>query len=116
LKGEIEIDESFFGPRRMKGKPGRGAYGKTVVFGLLKRQGAVYTKIVSDCTKPTLQAIIRGKVSLESVIHTDGPPIMAWWTLVTRSISECNVEKASLRTAQTTSMESKAFEATQRRG
>ena len=72
LKGEIEIDESFFGPRRMKGKPGRGAYGKTVVFGLLKRQGAVYTKIVSDCTKPTLQAIIRGKVSLESVIHTDG--------------------------------------------
>jgi len=72
LKGEIAVDESFFGPRRMKGKPGRGAYGKTVVFGLLKRQGAVYIKIVSDCTKTTLQATIRGKVSLESVIHTDG--------------------------------------------
>ena len=27
--GSIEVDESFFGARRMKGKRGRGAYGKT---------------------------------------------------------------------------------------
>ena len=70
--GEIEIDESFFGPRRVRGRKGRGAYGKTVVFGILKRHGSVYTEIVPDCTKPTLQAIIRGRVDLESVLHTDG--------------------------------------------
>jgi transposase len=28
FKGEIEVDESFFGARRQKGKRGRGAYGK----------------------------------------------------------------------------------------
>ena len=36
LSGEIEVDESFFGARRVKGKRGRGAYGKTIVFGLIK--------------------------------------------------------------------------------
>jgi len=38
----------------------------------LKRRGFVYTQIVPDCTKTTLQGIIRGKVDLESVIHSDG--------------------------------------------
>ena len=36
LKGEIEIDEAYFGGRR-KGKRGRGAAGKSIVFGLLER-------------------------------------------------------------------------------
>jgi hypothetical protein len=27
--GVVEVDESLFGPRRVKGKRGRGAYGKT---------------------------------------------------------------------------------------
>ena len=35
--GEIEVDESDFGARRIKGKRGHGASGKTIVFGLLKR-------------------------------------------------------------------------------
>ena len=34
FSGEVEVDESFFGARRIKGKRGRGAYGKTIVFGL----------------------------------------------------------------------------------
>ena len=58
LSGQIAIDESFFGARRAKGKRGRGAYAKTIVFGLIKRQGKVYTQIVPDCAKSTLQAII----------------------------------------------------------
>ncbi len=70
--GEVEVDESYFGPRRVRGKRGRAAGNKTPVFGLLKRQGKVYTEIVPDCRKATLQAIIRGRVALESVIHSDG--------------------------------------------
>ena len=70
--GELEADESYFGPRRVRGKRGRGAGSKTIVFGLLKRDGCVYTEIVPDASKPTLQAIIRGKAKAESVIHTDG--------------------------------------------
>ena len=72
FKGEIEVDESYFGARRIKGKRGRGAQGKTIVFGIFKRNGKVYTEIVPDCRRSTLQAVIRGRVSLESVIHTDG--------------------------------------------
>lgn len=72
--GEVEVDESYFGARRVKGLRGRGARGKTIVFGLLKRQGKIYTEIVPDCSRATLQGIIRGKVSLESVIHSDGWP------------------------------------------
>jgi transposase len=54
--GEVEVDESYFGPRRVRGKRGRAAGNKTPVFGLLKRQGKVYTEIVPDCRKATLQA------------------------------------------------------------
>jgi hypothetical protein len=63
--GEIEVDESYFGAKRVKGKRGRGAFGKTAVFGVFKRNGHVYTEIVPDCSKSTLQGIIRGRVALE---------------------------------------------------
>ena len=62
LFGIVEVDESFFGARRVKGRRGRGAYGKTIVFGIFERQGRVYTEIVPDGSKPTLQGIIRGRV------------------------------------------------------
>src|SRR5579864_2111944 len=45
LSGEIEMDESYFGGRR-KGRRGRGARGKSIVFGLLERDGRVYTRVV----------------------------------------------------------------------
>jgi len=67
VKGEVEVDESY-----VKGTRGRGARGKTIVFGLFKRNGRVYTEVVPDCSKATLQGIIRGHVELESVIHSDG--------------------------------------------
>ena len=65
VSGEVEVDDSYFGPRRIKGIRGRGARGKTIVFGLFKRNGRVYTELVPDCSKLTLQAIIRGLVVLE---------------------------------------------------
>ena len=34
LSGEVEVDESFFGARRVKGKRGRGAGGKTIGFNM----------------------------------------------------------------------------------
>ena len=47
LEGEAEADESYFGGVR-KGKRGRGAGGKIIVFGLLKRGGNVYTAIIPN--------------------------------------------------------------------
>ena len=37
MSGEIEVDESYFGARRVRGKRGRGAGRKTPMFGMLKR-------------------------------------------------------------------------------
>ena len=50
VSGEVEVDESYFGARRVKGVRGRGARGKTIVFGLFKRNGRVYTEVVPDCS------------------------------------------------------------------
>jgi transposase len=70
--GGVEVDECYFGARRVGGKRGRGAAGKTPVSGLLKRQGEVYTGIVPGCSKATSQAIIRGRVAPETAIHSGG--------------------------------------------
>lgn len=58
LDGEVEVDESYFGGQR-KGKRGRGATGKVAVFGLLKRNGKVYTVAVPNTQTATLLPIIR---------------------------------------------------------
>jgi len=87
FSGELEVDESYFSARRIKGKRGQGAQDKTIIFGLFKRNGKVYTEIVPDCRRSTLQAVIRGRVSLESVIDSgDWRGYKAWLTLDTKSI------------------------------
>ena len=56
LYGIVELDESYFGAKRIRGKRG----------------DKVYTEIVPDASKATLQKVIRGRVGIESVINTDG--------------------------------------------
>jgi transposase len=70
--GEVEIDESYFGARRVRGIRGRGARGKHIVFGLIKRGGKVYTQVVKNCSRNTLMPIIEQKVSKDSTVYTDG--------------------------------------------
>ena len=73
IKGEAELDEAYFGAKRLKGVPGKRGRGthKQPVFGIFERNGRVYTEIVPKCDKKTLQAIIRGKIDTETVVHTD---------------------------------------------
>jgi len=68
--GIVELDESYFGGVR-KGKRGRGAAGKVAVFGILKRGGKVYTKVVGDTKSETLMPLITRKISPDSVVYTD---------------------------------------------
>jgi transposase len=70
--GEIELDESYFGARRVRGKRGRGAKGKTPVFGLLKRGDKVYTQILNNCSAAVLLPIIEEMADKDSIIYTDG--------------------------------------------
>jgi len=68
----VEIDESYFGPRRQRGKRGRGSRGKIVVLGLLKRNGKVYAQIIPDASREEILPIIRATVRSGADIYTDG--------------------------------------------
>jgi transposase len=70
LKGEIELDESYFGGKR-KGKRGKGAAGKTIVFGILERRRKVSVEIVKNVTAETLMNETVKKVRRGSIAYTD---------------------------------------------
>jgi transposase len=70
LSGEIELDEAYFGGKR-KGKRGRGARGKSIVLGLLERDGRIYTKVVESVSADSLMDHIRSRTRKGSVYYTD---------------------------------------------
>lgn len=70
FEGVLELDESYFGGKR-KGKRGRGAAGKVVVFGILKRGGKVYTVVVDNAKKESLLLVIEKKIMPDSIVYTD---------------------------------------------
>lgn len=73
LGGHVEADETYIGGRR-KGKRGRGAEGKTAVFGMIERNGDVMTRVVPNVRRKTLHPIIEENVVLGSTISTDELP------------------------------------------
>jgi hypothetical protein len=112
-RGEVEVDESYFGPRQVRGKRGRGAGGKTIVFGIFERNGHVDTGIVPDAEKNTLVKAIRGQVDSQSVIHSDGGGgTTGWLTSVSPSTSESTIPSATSPTAAATSTASSRCGAT----
>ena len=64
------MDESYFGGKH-KGKRGRGAGGKVPLFGILQRNGKVYTKVIPDTSSATLMSIIKHKITPNSIVCTD---------------------------------------------
>ena len=69
--GEIKVDESYFGAKRVRGKRGRGAGGKTKVFAMKKRGDKVYTQIVKNCSAAELVPIIKRLAPEDSTIYSD---------------------------------------------
>ena len=61
---------SYVGGKR-PGKPGRGAAGKTIVFGMLERSGDVMAHVVPNVSKRTLYPIITENIEPGSTVHTD---------------------------------------------
>lgn len=66
------LDESYFGARGVRGKRGRGAAGKTPVFGVLKRNDQIFLTVVKACSKDELMAIVKGQVLESATFYTDG--------------------------------------------
>jgi transposase len=72
--GEFEVDETYIGGKR-PGKRGRGASGKTPVFGIAKRQGYVSASKVSNLKSATVYPLIKQCVLENSQVYTDEFPI-----------------------------------------
>ena len=70
LFGQIEADETYIGGVR-RGRRGRGAGGKTPVFGLVQRKGRVIAKVVPDVKMRTVLPIVRQHVAPTSTLFTD---------------------------------------------
>lgn len=70
LSGKLELDEAMFGGHR-KGKRGWGAEGKTLVFGIYKRNGQVMTFPVPDRKYDTLMELIKKHTRKGSLYYTD---------------------------------------------
>ncbi len=66
----IEADETYIGGVR-RGKRGRGAEGKTPVFGVVERKGHVKTQVVPNVRMVTLMPLIQAMVPPNAVITTD---------------------------------------------
>ena len=105
--GEIEVDESYFGGRQ-KGKRGRGPTGKIPVFGLLKRGGEAYTRMIPDAAGKTLVLIIERKVTPDSIVCSDS--WRGYNALDVSSFKHFRINLlSSLQRAEITSMTSRIF-------
>jgi transposase len=70
LQGHIEIDEAYVGGHR-PGKRGRGAAGKTIVFGMQERGGRLTTEVIPNVKKSTLREATLRNVEKGSTVSTD---------------------------------------------
>jgi len=70
LQGHVELDEAYVGGRR-HGKRGRGAEGKTIVFGMKERGGRMATEVIPDVKKATLRDATLRNVEPGSIVSTD---------------------------------------------
>ena len=73
LSGHVEVDETYIGGKR-PGPRGRGATGKTVVFGMLEREGDVRAGPVANVRRTTLEPIILRHVETGATVSTDELP------------------------------------------
>jgi transposase-like protein len=66
----VEVDETYIGGKH-KGKRGRGAKGKSIVFGIVERKGEVKAEVVKNVKTKTLLPLIQKNVDKETQIVSD---------------------------------------------
>ena len=77
--GVVEVDESYFGATRVKGKRGRGAYGKTTVFGIYERAGRSIPRSCQTAPEPPYRGLSGvGLTRLPSSTPMVGAAITDW--------------------------------------
>ncbi len=64
------MDETYVGGRR-RGKRGRGAEGKAIVFGMVERKDRIKAQVVPDVKARTLMPVIEASVSKDAIVYSD---------------------------------------------
>jgi len=68
----VEVDEALIGGvARNSGKIGRNLQNKTIVLGMVEKEGELIAKVVPDFRKATLQGEVQANVLPGTTIHTD---------------------------------------------
>jgi transposase-like protein len=70
LSGHVEVDETYVGGKG-KGKGMGKKSHRTIVMGMLQREGSIKTKIVPNVKRATLRPIVAENVAPGSTISTD---------------------------------------------
>jgi transposase len=71
MQGHVELDEAYVGGKRSGGKRGRGAPGKTIVFGMVERGGRIAAEVIPNIKKDTLRNVTLANVQPGSTVSTD---------------------------------------------
>jgi len=71
LSGHVEIDETFIGGRRLGRGVKRGMENKTVVLGMVQRDGRVIAGPIPNRLKETIEPIVQRNVKRGAKISTD---------------------------------------------
>jgi transposase len=82
FSGQVEADESFFGGKaknmhadiKARRITGRGSNGKTIVAGVLQREGKVSAQVIQDTEADTLIPFIEARVLPSTMVYTDEFP------------------------------------------
>ena len=70
MTGEVEVDESYFGGKS-KGTRGRGAEGKTAVFGMVQRGGKLEARAVKNVRRNTIMPIVDANIEKGTQVYSD---------------------------------------------
>jgi transposase-like protein len=82
LSGTVEVDETFIGGKarnmhksiRARKISGRGGVDKTIVMGMVERDGDVRTQVIPGTSRAVLQTVVRHVVEPGSFVYTDEAP------------------------------------------
>lgn len=68
--GKVEVDETYIGGKK-QGKRGRGSENKTVVLGMVERQGRARAIVIPDIKAKTLLPAVEANVVKDATVYTD---------------------------------------------
>jgi hypothetical protein len=74
MGGHVEIDETFIGGKNRGEGRANKLKGKSVVFGIVEREGNLFTAVVANVRRSTLEPVVRKLVTEGSTVSTDEAP------------------------------------------